>query len=287
MKTFYIDVYFLINFTVDVLAFYFAAFFGKVPTTSLRLCVAAALAGAVATAGVFLPDIPAVKLLFFSVSFAIVGAIATKKVSLKRKIKFLLAFLMFSALVGAGAYFLFGVFEGLLSDSLAEVGESTVNRKLLVFSIIILLSIGVFKMFVSVFSSNQTERHVEVEIIFLGKSITLEAFVDSGNLAIDPMDMRPILILKEKSARDIFSREIIELSDPDALSRNVRKRIRLIPVSRGGETHVLTGVRVDSVYVGHDRKDEVSVTVAIDKEGGDFGGYYALMPAAAIGDAVR
>jgi hypothetical protein len=63
----------------------------------------------------------------------------------------------------------------------------------------------------------------------------------------------------------------------------MRKRIRLIPISRDGKTHVLTGVKIDSVRaVSGGVYEDVAVTVAIDKEGGDFGGYEALMPSAAL-----
>jgi len=65
----------------------------------------------------------------------------------------------------------------------------------------------------------------------------------------------------------------------------VRKRIRLVPVTRGQQTHVLTGMRVDPVQVfGKNGSEEIAVTVAIDKEGGNYGGYSALMPSAAIND---
>ena len=287
MKTLYIDVYCLINFTVDVLALYFSALFSRVPSTGRRLCISSALGASIASAAVFLPDIPLLKMSISVLSLVLISFVATKRISNKRRTKFLFAFLMFSSLVGGGAYFLFGVFEGLLSDSLAEISGDTVNRKLLLFSLIVLLSIGVFKMFVASFSSNQTESHIETHITFFDKSITLESFVDSGNLAVDPMDMRPILIIKEKYARELFPKDIIELSDPDKLSQDVRRRIRLLPITRGGQTHVLVGVRVDSVYVGKEKKEEISVTVAIDKEGGDFGGYYALMPSAAINDVYK
>ena len=140
-------------------------------------------------------------------------------------------------------------------------------------------------MFISLFSSNATERSVRIKISFLGKSVLTDAFVDSGNLAIDPMDMNPVLIIKNNVARCIFPENIVNLSDPDLIDREARRRIRLIPISRLGATHVLTGLRTDGVCVIKDGKEKpVFVTVAIDKEGGDFGGYSALMPASAIED---
>ena len=201
MKTLYIDIYFLINFTVDVLALYFAALFSRVPTSTRRICIAALIGAGGASALVFLPDVPFFKLFLSLFGYIVISALAVKPVSIKRRLKFAFAFVMFSALVGGGAYFLFDVFDKLLYDSLTDVGVDTVNRKLLIFSVLVLLSIGVFKMFISAFSSNQTEQYVKTRIVFLGKSLTLDAFVDSGNLAVDPMDMRPVLIIKEKYAK--------------------------------------------------------------------------------------
>ena len=123
-------------------------------------------------------------------------------------------------------------------------------------------------MLVSFFSSNECEGSVELEISFLDNTAVVSAFVDSGNLAVDPMDMSPILLLKENVAKSILPENIISLCDIDSLDRNVKKRIRLIPVSRGGATHVLVGVKADGVRIinGEDRED-IRVTLAIDKEG--------------------
>ena len=138
-------------------------------------------------------------------------------------------------------------------------------------------------MLVSFFSNAESEGSVDVEISFLSNKAVVSAFIDSGNLAVDPMDMSPVLLIKKDVAKRILPENIIELSDIDSLDRSVKKRIRLIPVSRGGQTHVLVGVKADRVsIIGKDRTEELSVTLAIDKEGGDYGGYMALMPSAAL-----
>ena len=98
--------------------------------------------------------------------------------------------------------------------------------------------------------------------------------------------MSPVLLLKKDVAKDILPENIINLCDIDMLERGIKKRIRLIPISRGGETHVLVGVKADSVrIVKDDINEELFVTVAIDKEGGTFGGFMALMPSAALDNA--
>ena len=143
-------------------------------------------------------------------------------------------------------------------------------------------------MIVSFFSNIESEGSVDVEISFLNNKTVVSAFVDSGNLAIDPMDMSPILLIKKEIAKTILPENIIELTGIDSLDRSVKKRIRLIPVSRGGHTHVLVGVKADKVKVlKGESEEEITVTLAIDKEGGDFGGYRALMPSAALDNVLH
>ena len=138
-------------------------------------------------------------------------------------------------------------------------------------------------MLISFFSNSQSEGSVEVEISFLNNNTVLSAFVDSGNLAVDPMDMSPVLLIKKEAAKKFLPNNIIELSNIDELDKNIKKRIRLIPITRGGATHVLVGIKADKVkLINKEKYEELSLTIAIDKEGGTFGGFDALMPSAAL-----
>ena len=283
LRTLYIDVYFLINFTVDILSLYFAALLSKTSTSTKRLIVSALLGAICAVVVVFLPEIAILKFVFATLALLIMGYIAPKGVGLRRKIRFIFSFLIFEALVGGAVSFIWGILDSYSSSIFEEAVGGAVNRKMLFLSIIVLLSIGVFKMLVSFFSNIESEGNVDVEISFLDNTAVVSAFVDSGNLAVDPMDMSPVLLLKEEVAKSILPQNIIELCDIDGLDRKIKKRIRLIPVSRGGATHVLVGVKADSVRIVNNKsKEEIKVTLAIDKEGGTFGGYLALMPSAAL-----
>lgn len=283
MQTFYIDVYFLINFTVDFLALYFSSIFSKVPTSPVRL-ILASLFGALSASGmIFIPDIPILQISLAIITLIICAYIASVPVGIRRRIRFVFAFLIFEALFGAGVGFLWDTFDKFLYESLAGADTTPVNRKLLLFSVVILISIGVFKMIVSFFSNIVGEGSVEIEIKLFGKKIKTEAFIDSGNLAVDPMDMQPILFVKEGFAREFIPEGIIELRDLDLLDRNTRKKIRLIPISRGGVTHVLTGIKADEVsIVCGEEKEKIAVTVAIDKEEGTYGGYRTLIPSGVV-----
>lgn len=288
IKTLYIDVYFLINFTVDLLSLYFAARFSKIPTTIKRLIIAS-LFGALSAVGiVFLPENTLLKFVAAALGLLLIGFIAPKKITLRRKIKYIFAFLIFEALVGGVVTFIWGLLDRYISDFFNGFEGGAVNRKMLFLSLIVLLSIGVFKMLVSLFTNVETEESVDLEIRFVNKTAIVSAFVDSGNLAVDPMDMTPVLLIKKEIAEGILPVNIDQICDIDSLDRQIKKRIRLIPISRGGETHVLVGVKVDSVkIIKGDFAEEIAVTLAIDKEGGTFGGYKALMPSAALENAIR
>lgn len=287
LRTLYIDIYFLINFTVDILSLYFATLFSKVPTTNRRLIISGILGAFFACGIVFLPDKIFYKLASSFISLLIIGFVATKRILLRRRFKFIFSFIIFEALFGGAVSFIFGILDKYLYGYLSDSEGGSVNRKILLFSLVILLSIGVFKMLVTFFSNAESEESCEVEIKFLNKKIRVEAFVDSGNLAFDPMDMHPVLLIKKDIAKELFPQSLLELNNIDLLDKEVQKRIRLIPISSGGITRVLTGVRVDSTrIVSGDKGEEICVTVAIDREGGNYGGFSALMPSAALKDVV-
>ena len=285
MQTLYIDVYFLVNFTVNYLAVYFAVIFSKVPTSPRRLIASSLLGAIIAVITVLMPEILLLKIIFSVAGLVLTGTVALRPVSIRRRLKFIFSFLIFESLIGAAVTYIWDLFDKYLYESISASEGVPVNRKLLFFSVIVLLSIGVFKMIVSFFSNIEGEGSCEIEIDWFSKTVRTEAFVDSGNLAIDPMDMRPVLLIKKSVAEQLDMGSIINLKDPDLLPKDVRRRIRLIPISRGGTTHVLTGVRADSVKViNGDNSSEISVTLAIDKEGGSYGGFYALIPSGALGD---
>jgi hypothetical protein len=215
-----------------------------------------------------------------------VCAVSLERVGISRRIRFALAFLVFCALLGGGVNFLFGIFDSIIGDSISSSLGTGVNRRLLIFAIGVLLSIGVFKMIVAFFAGRVGTGCVGIEVEFLGKKYTADALVDSANLALDPMDMCPVMLIKKNAARTFIPDEIIDMKDPDLLDLEARKRIRLIPISSVGGTKVLVAVRPDKVVLlGDGKREEIKVVLAIDGEGGSFGGYSLLVPASAIYDA--
>ena len=285
MQTLYIDVYFLVNFTVDIISSFFALRLSKLESNMKRLIFSSILLSLFSVFIVFIEDMLFLKYVLSCAVLLLSSFIIICGVSFKRRLKYVFSFIIFEGLVGGFTSFLWEILDKYLKGG-EEIRVE--NSRLLFFAIIVLLSVGVFKMIVSFFSHIESEGSVKIRIEVLDKSVICDAFVDSGNMATDPMDMRPILILKPTLAAQILPINVIELTDVDGIDKEMRRRIRLIPISGTTGVRVLTGVRPDSVFVIRDgREQEIFVTLAIDKEGGDFGGYPALMPSVAICDAIR
>ena len=207
--------------------------------------------------------------------------ICTPKIGYKRRLALGISLLIFLSLIGGVVSFIWDLLSEIFAGYILE--NDVVNRNMLFLSLIVLLSIGVLKMFITVLNGGKIDTKIEFQIKFLNKQCTSEALIDTGNLAMDPLGMKPVLIIKEKLAKDLLPVSIIELKNIDDLDREIKKRIRLIPLSKGGTTHVYIGVVPNEVSIIKDGKKEIiDVTVVIDKDGGDFGGFMALMPFSAI-----
>lgn len=285
MVTFYIDVYFLINFTVDTLAVAFAGAFSGIPQRRARAILSAAFGAVFAVITVLMPEYISLKA--FSGLFGLLAVVAlySAGVSFKRKIRFALAFLVFCGLIGGVVSYLFGLFESMLGSSFYGLQAGGTNRKLLLIAIAVLISIGVFKMIVAFFGGKVASGFITVQIDIGKLHYEADGLIDSGNLAVDPMDSSPIILIKEDAAKGFLPDTLIQLSDPDLLDSDIRRRVRLIPISTAAGTKVLTGIKPERITLKVGEKfEEIRATLAIDREGGDFGGYGLLVPSAVVCD---
>ena len=282
LQTVYIDVYFLINFTVDILAVYIALKLSKMQMVPIRLILSGVLGATLATVELFLANNAIIHILLCAVFLFLLSLIACRRASIFRRIKFLLLFFVGSFIISGIVNLVYNALDKYAKDFFEGLDKGNENRKILIFSLIILIVIGVFRILLILFSNSISEKSMHLHIEVENKCADVDALVDSGNLVKDPMNMCSVVFLNRTVASQLFPREVLELSDLDKLEMSFKKRVRLIPVTRNGETHIMTGVRVDniSVVVGYSC-EEIDATVVIDKEG-TYGGYDALAPYIAI-----
>ena len=283
MKTLYVDVYFLINFTVDVLALYFASVFSKCPTKVHRLIFSSLLGAFYAIFATVCITNEKIGLIFSAAVLVIMVYISSKGVSIYRKLKFSIAFFLFQILIGGLVYYGYCILDRLLEDfEYSSVGGE--NKNLLILSLIILLAIGFLKLVISFLGSVRSEKNAKISVNYLKKEVCFDALVDTGNLAVDPLDKTPVMLVNSKLFEMIFGFEVRK-ENVEAYDSEIKKRIRIIPASFGGNKKILYGVKPDSAYViTKKRKEKISVIIVVNNEENDFGGYDALIPFAALED---
>ena len=278
METIYIDVYFLINFTVDVLALYFASSFSKISTSAPRLLIAALVGALYAVVGVLLIEKSEIMYLLAVLFLVLMVIITSKGVGFSRRIKYTVAVVIFNVIIGGLVYYGYCLLDNVLdSDDFINVGGE--NKNFLILALIVLLSIGVLKLFISVFGNTRFERKVELAVVHNGVETRFEAFVDSGNLAVDPFDKTPVMLINGALSKKIFGTEELVQEGFFGDGYELKKRMRIIPVTFGGEKKILYGIKPDNVYaVVGEKTEKLSIIIATEGKGDSYGGYSALVP---------
>lgn len=278
MQTLYIDVYFLINFTVDLISLHLASEFSKIKINGYRLIIFTTLLSLTAIAEVFLPGTPIFSILVNLLCIIIVFAVPKRGTGAARRSRFLITSYILLMLVGGIVFAVFTYAKRYVGDF---VPEQSVNRKLLMLSIIILISVGCVKIFVSLLKDVRNEKHVVMQININERKITVDSFVDTGNLLKDPIDMTPVMLLKERAAKELFPLGIPKNIDDESCLRSFN--VRLIPIKNGNQTEIRLGFRPSkAVMLCEGKSYDVNVCFIIDNERGSFGGYDALVPASLV-----
>ncbi len=275
MRTIYIDVYFLINFTVDLLAFHFASLFSHVFVKSFRLVCASIVSALLACALVFVNMTVALMGLISLASMMVISYILVGKISIVRRIKLMVAFLLFLTIIGGLVYCAFNLIEFYFPE---QAMASLNNRRLLILSMLVLLSIGIIRILLLMFFHFKTEKSVRLRLELLGRRVECDALVDSGNLLKDPIDLTPVMLIKSEAVKGLFPNGVPDSSEVN--NDEFIRFMRLIPVRKNGSVTLEPGIRPERVWILNKREEiETKLTFIIDREEGNFGGYDALVPA--------
>lgn len=279
MSTVYIDVYFLINFTVDLLAFHLASAFSKVNIKSIRLFVGAFLSALYACIILFIPMHALLMLALSATMLILTSYVLTTSISALRRFKLIVAFVLFLTIIGGAVYLVFDCLEAYFPQ---YVYTDVQNRKLLILSVIVLLAIAIIRLLLALFFHTKSEKYAHLSIEYNGVVLQCDALVDSGNLLKDPIDLTPVMLIKTDAVRKLFPRGIPTLDSFDSGAK-LDRHVRLIPINKSGQRTLTLGIRPERVMIMRGREyAETKLTFIIDDEEGSFGGYEALIPAAAL-----
>lgn len=291
MTVVYVDVLFLINFSMDFLALRLAGAILHIPAKQGVLLGAAALGGGYAVLSALLRGNGVISA-FLSLGVAfLLCYIAYAKVGKKAYFGVVALFFGISWLLGG----MITAFYAMLSEIFAEREGALAfllegDGKLALFFGMALLSVILLGIGKRHLVFGRTAASVRLAVREAGRECELSAFVDSGNTLCDPLSGRPCIVVCPSVLAKVLPADLLAFSDGDRLDPQVlgadsRRRVRLIPSDSLGGHSLLVGYLPEGVSLLDDSGGQrpLDAVLAFSKEGnGDFCGCEALISPALL-----
>ncbi|MBQ7364536.1 MAG: sigma-E processing peptidase SpoIIGA [Clostridia bacterium] len=286
-RVIYGDVFFLINFSMDFLGLYLVRRLTHEKGRWHRESLAAVLGGLYALAALFLP--PTVETVGTLLTPLLLVRIAFPYRSFSQLFKGSLLFFGISFALGGVMTAVYYAIGKLLSSQDIMLNGSPET----VYSDLPLWLVALTALFAALFAflwgklSQKTlnTQTVAIAVSANGKTVTLTALCDSGNLLEEPLTRLPVIVLTKKAMEDILPHSLKHvffhsILSADSISPRMMKKIRFIPTSGvTGET-LLCGYIPDSVTVNGIEK---TACLALDPSATDFEGTDAILPTILLG----
>lgn len=274
----YVDLYFLVNASMDLLCLAMTASILHRAVKRWRLFLAALLGGGWAV-GVLLLGIDGapgvVPDLLMAVLLAAV-AFAEKNGRITRLLRDAGAYALLSALLGGLMTVLYRFLNRLELPLEALQGD---GLSAWMFAILAAVA-GFFTLRGGrLFRRSSAVRDVGLEITVEGRTAVLRALVDSGNLLTDPLDGRSVVLADPAKLLPCLSPMLAHaLEHPESAPPEYARRIRLIPAHSATGEGLLAAFAPDRLVIVT-KKDRVTANdlVALSPLGGTAGGYDALI----------
>ena len=279
----YADIFFIINFSMDLMVFTLVAIVMKLDKRPLAFLMASCFTSAFQISRVYLPGSQVIGFLLW---LTVVTVSCTTAFPKLKKRRFLLAFSLFMIFSGLLSILLMLLFRTIGTPELPEaMGKGSGG--------VIPLCICLF----SAFAAKMLKKPLSLLLKKIGKgkklltatlavtsngqTLVLSAYKDSGNLLREPIGGLPVIIVGRENMEKIVPNGLrsVFFSEKDSshVSLSDAKRVRIIPIMPvgSGGAQILFGYVPDKITI--DGK-EVGACIALDKGNARFGGCDALLP---------
>lgn len=286
-RVIYGDVFFLVNFSMDYLALYLVRKLTHKSPKLFRELAAAAIGGAYAVAALFLP--PAAETLLTLVMPFLMAKIAYQHPNRRELFKSGVTLFGVSFALGGvmtAAYYGIGKFlssQGILLNGSPETVYSDLPLP------IIALTAALAALFAYLWGrltkQNVAKKELEITVRAEGKTVTVKALCDSGNLLEEPLTRLPVIVVTKKAMEQILPHSLKKVFfsgvlAADTISPRMMKKTRFIPTSTVSGNTLLCGFIPDCVTV---EGVEKRACLALDKTATDFDGTDAILPTVLLG----
>ena len=271
----YVDLLFLINFSMDYLCLYICARILHRKMNLLVMVVAAALGGAHSIVSLLL-GFEGVSSLLIDIGICIIMCAIVFSEKARPIASTLLCSFLFtgiSMMTGGAMTAIFNLLNklDLPIDTIEEDGISPYLFIILaVISGIITLRGG------DLISKRSSVTTCTLKVKIKGREATFKALSDSGNLARDPLGNNPIIIVDKALLSTIvdisFFDQLASGKAPDSIPY---KNTRIVPIKTAGGTSLLVAISPDKLTVElYDAKNKKDISIDIE----------ALVAPSALGD---
>lgn len=266
----YGDLLFLINFSMDFLCFYFTCLLLHKKLPTLRACIASALGGVYSVAALFISAnarlATAADIAFLFLMCLVVFAERKMKIS-----RFLISCLLYffnSALLGGimtALFSLFNKFELFAKDLGAGEGiDAWLFAILACLASVLTLGGG------RVFRSSSHIKRATLEINTDKARVSLDALVDSGNLACEPVSGKSVIFASLDACRAVLPPELAAAIEKEKNTEHIpyAEGVRFVSSTGIGGKALLPALRFPETYViSNRRRKQIDAYVAIVPDG--------------------
>ena len=278
-QTVYIDLFFMINFSMDFLCFFlvFELLGGKMLLG--RTLLASGLGGIYANISLFIP-IEGIWAIFLDIAVCILMCLVAfgKRGSVLVNT---LVYIAISMTLGGFMTALFSLFNRI-DLPLYEIDEDGISAWLLL--ILALISAVGALLGGKFFRRKSSKRYAELSI-FIGATFKkILSFYDSGNLLHDPISGRPCIIVDADALSDILPKTVIKAAKEKSIGISeipeaMMTRIRLIPTRTATGEGLMLAVKADKIIISDKKSErEVNALLAVCELGNSADGCQALLP---------
>ncbi len=282
-QTVYVDLLFMINFSMDFLCFFLCAKLLERKFSLPRVLAASAIGGVYSDIALF------IRLgSFASLAIDIAVCVLMCAVAFYKRGRFsslLLSVLVYFAISMALGGTMTAIFNLLNKADLPLSDEGSDGISVWAFAILAIVSALITLIGGRFFKKRTAQKRAEVEITYNGKTKTLHGMADSGNLLREPISGRACIIADISTLSDIVPDDVLgaarkkDISAIHRFSDRDAKNVRIVPIKTAGGEGVLLALRAESVRVdsGHGETEVDALVVLSDiKENAD--GSEALLP---------
>lgn len=280
-QTVYVDLYFMINFSMDFLCFYLASRLLGAKLSALRAAIAAVIGGIYANlaliwglggAGAIIADL---------ISCALMCAIAFGVRKKARRLPaYILVYVAVSMTLGG---FMTALFNLLNRTALGDIRRAEEGISAWLLAVLAAVSAVMTLIGGRYFRRRTSKKNVRLKIAFDGKNTDISALCDSGNMLRDPISGKLCVIASVDAIGDILPKEVVSAvrdggKSIGALSAAVAG-MRIIPTRTAAGGSMMFAVKPESISVEDDRGSyTVDALLALSAMGEISDGAAALFP---------